>query len=373
MSKFKQYIEIINELKVNNDSSLKKFLSSKIVPKFLKNPIKKVISYKTNKDLLKNIKSEELITKIKKLLESEHVQNNHFSWNNSGSKYILSPNQIIEEIKNSEIRPKGKITTLGPTGTEFKSELMRIISKNQVGLDYSVSSEEEQEAIKFYFNNKDVIDEAFSKIKQGLQYAVPIKQNGKIIYFLEKRHGNPHTKFFLLVKKGKPTKFINLIPDGKGGWFTSYPGNPSKVINFSHPAVLAIDTAERIKNTSALKIEFEKAIRMQNIKNFIELISNLSKDKNKFPSIGDKESFEKQTASLIKKELPANTKNINYILSKYNEIKKDLQEAGYIGDKIINQFMVDYKNNNKSEKEKIDWFYENYINKNPKIKMIFNS
>lgn len=248
MNRFKQYIEIINELKVNKDTD---FESQK---EMLKQ------GYLNKKDIndsfSKNMKSEESIAKIKKLLESEHVQNNHFTWNNSGSKYILSPDQIIEEIKNSEIRPKGKITTLGPTGTEFKSELMRIIAKNQVGLDYSVSSEEEQEAIKFYNNNKDIIDEAFDKLKQGLQYALPIMQNNKIIYFLEKRHGNPHTKFFLVVKKGKPTNFINLIPDGKGGWFTSYPGNPPKVINFSHPAVLAIDTAKRVKNTSTLKIEF---------------------------------------------------------------------------------------------------------------------
>lgn len=367
MNKFKQYMEIINELRVNKETDFRSQIETLEQGYVNKRELKK-------KEIEK-IKDDNFLLNVKKTLDSAHVQNNHFTWNNSGSKFLISPSEIIEEIKKSEIRPKGWQTTLGPTGKEFKSQLIRVLSKKQIGIDYSASAKEENKAVNFYNDHKEIIDDAFSNLKQGLQYALPIYKNGEIIYYLEKRHGNPYTKFFLKIGNGKPTKFINLIPDGKGGLFTSYPGLPPEVIDFSKPVCLLIDNdnSKEIKNTSVLKIEFEKAIRMQNIKNFIELISNLSKDKNKFPPIADKESFEKQTASLIKKELPANTKNINYILSKYNEIKKDLQEAGYIGDKIINQFMVDYKNNNKSEKEKIDWFYENYINKNPKIKMIFNS
>ena len=364
MSKFKKYLEIIQELKVNPDTD---FESQKemLRQRYLK-------SGDLNKEAGKEIKSDDSVENIKKLFQSEHVQNNHFTWNNSGSKYLIEPNKIVEEIKNSKLRPKGKITTLGPTGKEFTSRLMRVMTKNQVGTDYSMSTNEENEAIDFYNKNKEIIDNAFNKVKQGLKYALPIYENGKIIYYLEKRHGNPYTKFFLKVGKGKPTNIINLIPDGKGGWFTSYPGIPPKTIDFSKPACLLIDASERVENKAQLKIEFEKAIRITNIKNFIELISGISKDKKDFPAMGTKLGFEHHS-SAIKKQFPNYTKNINYLINQYPEIKKDLQSVGYSGDKLINQFMSDYKKNNQSEKEKIKWFYENYINNNPKVKMIFNS
>jgi len=364
MSRFKQYMEIINELKVNKDTDFKS-QKEMLRQGYLK-------SKDLNKEASQSLKSESSLNNFKKLLESEHVQNNHFTWNNSGSKYLISPEEVVKEISNSELRPKGKITTLGPTGKEFKSQLTRVIAKKDVGVDYSMTKEQENQAIEFYDNNKTIIDEAFSKLKQGLQYAIPIKKNNEIIYYLEKRHGNPFTKFFLKVGKGKTTNIINLIPDGKGGWFTSYPGIPPKVIDFSKPACLLIDSASKVKNTKALIIEFENAMRMSNIQNFIDLISQISKDKDKFPQMGTKLGFEHH-ASAIKKEFPNYTKNINYIINQYPEIKKDLQSAGYSGDKIINQFMDDYKKTNENKKETINWFYENFINKNIKIKRIFNS
>lgn len=247
MSRFKQYIDLINEMKVNKDTD---FESQK---EMLKQG--RLKSGDLNKEAGKEIKSDNSVENIKKLLQSEHVQNNHFTWNNSGSKYSISAEKIIAEIKNSEMRPKGKITTLGPTGTEFKSQLMRVMAKNEVGTDYSASSEVEKQANEIYLKNKDLIDAKFETLKQGLKNAISIVMDGKILFYLEKRHGNPYTKFFLKVGKGKQTNIINLIPDGKGGWFTSYPGIPPKIIDFSKPAVLLIDSESRIKNNEKIEVK----------------------------------------------------------------------------------------------------------------------
>jgi hypothetical protein len=143
-----------------------------------------------NKMSSEYIKDENFLNNLKELFESTHVQNNHFEWKNSGSKYTLPIDELIEEIKNSELRPKGKITTLGPTGKEFTSQLTRVITKNIIGTDYSMSEKDENEAIQFYNNNKEIIDEEFNNLKEGLINAIPILKNGKIIYYLE--NGSKH-------------------------------------------------------------------------------------------------------------------------------------------------------------------------------------
>lgn len=111
---------------------------------------------------------------------------------------------------------------------------------------------------------------------------------------------------------------------------------------------------------------------MQSVKNLIEIISKMSRDSSKFPSMGAKFGFENYGSSM-KKDLPAYTKDINFILSEYKTIRADLESAGYTGDKLINQFIDDYKKSNKAKAESFNWFYENYINNNAKIKRIFNS
>ena len=87
MSKFKKYLEIIQELKVNTDTD---FESQKEMLKqlYLK-------SGDLNKEAGKEIKSDDSVENIKKLFQSEHVQNNHFTLNNSGSKYLIETNKIV--------------------------------------------------------------------------------------------------------------------------------------------------------------------------------------------------------------------------------------------------------------------------------------
>lgn len=126
------------------------------------------------------------------------------------------------------------------------------------------------------------------------------------------------------------------------------------------------------KKNNSNKTKFEIALESENVKNLIEIISKMSKDSSKFPSMGAKFGFENYGTS-IKKDLPAYTKDVNFILKEYEEIKKDLKSAGYTGDKVINQFIDDYKKNNQDKAESFNWFYENYVNNHFTMKRIFNS
>jgi hypothetical protein len=118
---------------------------------------------------------------------------------------------------------------------------------------------------------------------------------------------------------------------------------------------------------------FDKAMEKESVKDFIEKIKNMSNKRTikDFKTINSQNGLEDNKETILKQV--HSPENVKYLLNKYKEVRTDLQSVGYSGDKIINQFIQDYKKINPAKGEKIKWFYENFINKNTKIKRIFNS
>ena len=159
-------------------------------------------------------------------------------------------------MKNG-IQTKELTTKLGPTGKEFQGTLTQYELRNDIGIDYSSSAEDEKYIIKIFEKNKEIITEAWKKLPDGggLAEAIPLQiENNKSKWFIEKRDGNPHTIFIVKEQEGKPTNLVNLIHGPDGTFFTVYPGIPPKVINFSLPAVLYIPSkiANKIKNNTKI-------------------------------------------------------------------------------------------------------------------------
>lgn len=136
------------------------------------------------------------------------------------------------------------------------------------------------------------------------------------------------------------------------------------------------DEINHIKQKLSIGRKYERYLKVykdEKIKSFINLVSDeqVAKATNK---LDDLKSFEeyakknKETNEKTKKEA------ISEIISMYPEIKKILLAAGYNGTKTINDFLLDYKTVSSPEQiKKVDWFYENYVNKHFTLKRIFNS
>jgi hypothetical protein len=132
-----------------------------------------------------------------------------------------------------------------------------------------------------------------------------------------------------------------------------------------------------------LNSNFDKAIKKDSVKDFIKKINSMSNNKiikdfeemeiEKNGKIDNQNGFglEDNKETILKQVHLAS--NVEELLNQYEQVKTDLKNAGYSGDKIINQFIKDYKTINPAKGENIRWFYENFINKNTKIKRIFNS
>lgn len=132
-----------------------------------------------------------------------------------------------------------------------------------------------------------------------------------------------------------------------------------------------------------LNSNFDKAMEKDSVKKFIKKINSMSNNKiikdfeemeiEKNGKIDDQNrlGLKDNKEKIIQKVHLAS--NVEELLNQYEQVKSDLKDAGYSGDKIINKFIQDYKIINPAKGENIRWFYENFINKNTKIKRIFNS
>ena len=239
MSRFKQYMNIINEM-MDGDKNISVFL-----------------------------------TNIEKTLNSKHVQNNHFSYGNSGSKFEGTVNDILEKIKQrlytyesikendwEKFIKENTITTeFGPiNGKWLNSQVLQMKLSSSIGYDYSMTAGEQANAENFFSENESLINELWKNIKEGLENAIPlVNEKGKLLYYLEKRNGNPHAKFLLKAREvDSKTSIINFIPGNNNNWnkpeevtlFTIYPGIPPKKLDFTKPACLIIplDAEKKIKN-----------------------------------------------------------------------------------------------------------------------------
>ena len=183
---------------------------------------------------------EKLIEDFSEALKGDHIQNNHFTYANSGSKFLVTSKSLIKYFTDfldgiSTFEDfKKKLSDSGP------AKILEIEASKSIGIDNSMPSKDRDLAEAFYKAKSGEINEIFQKLEMGLKNGVKFKYGGNE-FILEKRHGNPNTPFILTYREGKDTNLLNIIYNGsllddpeKMQIWTIYPG----VASLESPAYL---------------------------------------------------------------------------------------------------------------------------------------
>ena len=184
-----------------------------------------------------------LLDSFELALNGEHIQNNHFSYANSGSKFLVTSKSLIKYFTDfldgiSTFEDfKAKLSNTKPPGP---AKILKIEASQSIGIDNSMPSKDRDLAEAFYKAKSGEINEIFQKLEMGLKNGVKFKYGGNE-FILEKRHGNPNTPFILTYGKGENTNVLNIIYNGsllddpeKMQIWTIYPG----VASLESPAYL---------------------------------------------------------------------------------------------------------------------------------------
>ena len=153
----------------------------------------------------------------------------------------------------------------------------------------------------------------------------------------------------------------------------------TKLNNSSKSNSTTTDSNNSQSNNAAQNEAYQKAIKDNTIIEFIENIKKASvfmKGKYLKPENGffAKTISAKQTMNFGNKGSESEIeKAVSSIKIKQSMIRKSLSNAGYKGEKIINQFLTDHKKIVTADEPAIKWFYENHVNNHFTMKRIFNS